>query len=659
MSQQQTKQISIGWTKSHPVWSHGAVCAAILVFVGMCCMQYALLWNSLQRYYVPIYVKTGFRAQYFVRNTAYYGIIEMIDRQGNHHFALPKEITLYPRPHGNPGYQLTAEALEHGQVSAVVEHGWHSDQALYTYLQDAVYGGHTPMDYLKLPACVALVVLLVLLCFSGPLDRKRKISQLRGQRLRGTEQISVPGFNRQMRRRKKTSGPLREGVVFRDAAQSWLARQFNNHASRGVYVPHEREQQHIVAVGDTGTGKSNAIRQTLLQVQARGEIGIIYDPNGEYLRQFYKPERGDVVLNPLDERCPYIALDDEIEDDAEAATVAASLFPDRPHEQPFFADAARRLFAYLLCLMYTPEKLLYLLCHPSEIDKVVRGTELETLLAANASGQRYGALASLNMVADALKLLTKENEAKGRFSTKAWAKQRKGWIFITSTPETRAALRPLISLWIDLLVLRIMRTGPASGEKTWFVLDELHSLQRLPQLATALTETRKANCVMVLGFQGRAQIVDLYGPLAEALLSQAATKLFFRTTDPDAAKWIERAIGEVEYLRLRVSQSQDRQKRDSESQQREIVCEPLVMDAEIMGLEPLECYIKHGKFSVHLHIAYSEPEEHHPAFLERKRVSVRARLEDGRTLQPSSASTPSVPPTAPESSTQHQQEFFE
>ena len=53
-------------------------------------------------------------------------------------------------------------------------------------------------------------------------------------------------------------------------------------------------------------------------------------------------------------------------------------------------------------------------------------------------------------------------------------------------------LRPLHSLWIDLLVMRLL-TAPQPGQKpVWFVIDELASLQRLPQLHTAITENRKS-----------------------------------------------------------------------------------------------------------------------------------------------------------------------
>jgi hypothetical protein len=61
---------------------------------------------------------------------------------------------------------------------------------------------------------------------------------------------------------------------------------------------------HFLIVGDSGTGKSAAIRQLLAQVWERGEAAIVYDPAMEYLPQFYNEARGDVILNPMDARCP-------------------------------------------------------------------------------------------------------------------------------------------------------------------------------------------------------------------------------------------------------------------------------------------------------------------------------------------------------------------
>jgi len=67
----------------------------------------------------------------------------------------------------------------------------------------------------------------------------------------------------------------------------------------------------------------------------------------EYLPQFYNEQRGDVVLNPMDARCPFWSPGDEVPHEAEALTLAASLFPDRGRENRFFVEAPRKIFAHL------------------------------------------------------------------------------------------------------------------------------------------------------------------------------------------------------------------------------------------------------------------------------------------------------------------------
>jgi type IV secretory pathway TraG/TraD family ATPase VirD4 len=66
------------------------------------------------------------------------------------------------------------------------------------------------------------------------------------------------------------------------------------------------------------------------------------------------------------------------------------------------------------------------------------------------------------------------------------------------------------------------------------------------------------------------------------MLSQPATKIFLRTSEPHAAKWISDTIGEVEIERLRESRSKGQQTQRSCGLERQV--EPLVMPSEISGL---------------------------------------------------------------------------
>jgi hypothetical protein len=226
-------------------------------------------------------------------------------------------------------------------------------------------------------------------------------------------------------------------------------------------------------------------------------------------------------------------------------------------------------------------------------------------------------LASLNMVADSLKMLPKKQDVSRSWTAAEWSKKRQGWIFLTSTPEVRKRLLPLTSLWLDLTVLRLMNQGRPGPRPVWFLLDELASLQRLPQLHTAITENRKSNNPVVLGFQGRSQLEARYGLDAEAMLSQPATKVFLRTSEPKSALWISQAIGQVELERVRETRTDGRQ-RDSRSYNRENIHKPLVMDSVIMGLDQLHGYIKHGNLVVEFRTRPTTQGERTRGFIPRK-----------------------------------------
>jgi hypothetical protein len=385
-------------------------------------------------------------------------------------------------------------------------------------------------------------------------------------------------------------------------------------------------------MGDTGSGKSSAIRQILRQVQERGETAIVYDPAMDFVGEFYDPNRGDLILNPLDARCPYWSLASELLRDETAMTIAAAFLPDKEYEKAFFTDGPRRILAHLLKYKSDSSDLLKWMSDPDQIASRVKGTPLAALIDPTAPAQRAGVISSLNMVADSLELLPEYRDNGNTFSTAEWRIQRKRWVFLTSNPGYREKILPLHSVWLDLFILRMMGDCEDRYAKpVWFVIDELASLNKLPQLHTAVTENRKYGNPVVLGFQGRSQMEKRYGKDAEAMLSQPATKVFFKTSEPRAAKWISDAIGEIEVERLKESRSMGLM-RSKKSFSLEIVTKPLVMASEISGLEPLRGFIKQENRVVPVRFALAKKRDKQPEFIERKlpeltpRVKVEAAL---------------------------------
>jgi hypothetical protein len=488
---------------------------------------------------------------------------------------------------------------------------------LREYLAATIYDGDSvwlifvrPVLYLT---ALVLFLYLLWLLFGHKLRVSRKLEQRYGRRTKGPELLTA------------LRGSDDDGIRFQMEREGTLGRFL---PARSFRIPRRLEASHILLMGDTGSGKSSAIRQWLRQVEERGESAIVYDPAMDFLGEFYDPKRGDLILNPLDQRCPYWGLGDEIDRPETATTIAAAMLPDKDYEKAFFTDAPRRVLAHLLRRKPQPRDILRMMADPECIEAAVKGTPLAALLDPGAPAQRAGVLSSLNMVADSLELLPEWEHTRKTFATAEWYAERKRWVFLTSSAAYRQKVLPLHSAWLDLFILRMMGYCEDQATKpVWFVLDELASLNKLPQLHTAVTENRKYGNPVVMGIQGRSQMEKRYGQDAEAMLSQPATKIFLKSSEPRAAKWISEAIGEIEVERLKESRSMGLL-RSKKSFSMEIATKPLVMASEIAGLTPLTGFIKLENRVVPARFRLAKKQNRQPEFLERAREQPPPRKAD-------------------------------
>jgi type IV secretory pathway TraG/TraD family ATPase VirD4 len=602
MSQQWGRADGAGtWPHPKPVWTLALLLTAMMSGAAIGAYRYTAIWTPLQRFYLSSFLRSEF-ASALAFKTGRYRVLTVVDRKGNR-LALDEEVQPPTTATDEITFALSEIAVQAGVRRLAWQDRLYDHAKLHAVLCDWIYRGQTLTD-LATPAMWGGVGVFVIgLLVAIPKDVARARARRHGRRLKGPELVTAALFNRRTHADGIGFVQVPSLAACVSGQRSWLR------------IPRALEANHMLIMGDTGTGKSVLIRQILRQLEDRGDTAIVYDPALEYTPQFYDPARGDLILNPLDVRSPYWKPGDELRHDAEALTLATSLFPDRQNENPFFTEASRRIFAHLLTFKPTAQELASWLCHVDELDPRVRETSYGAMIDRQAPDQRSGVLASLNMVADTLNLIPAERDTSRRWSAEAWAHERQGWLFLTSTPETRPRLNPLTSLWLDMLVLRLMNLGQPGRRPVWFILDELASLQRLPQLHTAITENRKSNNPVVLGFQGRSQIETRYGHDAEAMMSQPATKVFLRTSEPHAAKWISETIGEIEIERLRESRSKG--ERDQQSYGLERQVEPLVMASEITGLPDLRGYLKMGNLVVRLRFRFAKLPKRHPALIER------------------------------------------
>jgi RecA/RadA recombinase len=589
---------TIIWPPHQPIYTYGAIFLALVAAGFFVYLRFAIALNPLERYYLPTYIKTSIALS--VRSSGKYQVLLVSDASGRAWYALNDNVQAGSTPQANDKpipLALSDTARQRSMVSLVRGAPTvYQNKPLHAWLQKQIYSGDTVASIFEQPLVFGLVALLLQLPFSITKDIRRRKQMKYGRRLKGPILVTPKQFN-------KAIGGTGIGLKV-------------DQCDKMLRIPLLAEDQHFEIIGDTGSGKTTIIMQMLRQIQARGHSAILYDPACEFIERFYDESRGDIVLNPLDRRCPYWGPSEELVRRAEARTIAASLFqPTNERKGEFFIESPQKIFAHLLLDLPTPQQLVNWMSHPEEIDHRVKNTELASLIDPSAPQQRSGVLGSLSLIADSFRLLPTKEEAKSEWTAREWSKERKGWIFITSQPAEREALRPLHSLWIDMLVLRLLSAPKPEQHPVWFVLDELASLQKLPQLHTAITENRKSRNPIVLGFQGKAQLEVIYGHLAEVMLSQPATKIFLKTTEPNAAEWVSRAIGKVEIERMKETHFDGSRSFRNFSLDRQT--EPLVLDSEISGLDNLHAYLKHGNYVARFSFSVLDIPATKPKFIER------------------------------------------
>jgi type IV secretory pathway TraG/TraD family ATPase VirD4 len=629
MANQWGRKETIIWPPHAPVMSYAALAAAFLCTCLFVWQRLHFSLPPLQQSYISEYIRSEIGGTIHAHGT--YRLVYLGGRKAKPRLAFPVDFVpgKMTLPDGKVvSFELSELAQAQGYSFPFRGPAQQlADASVYRWLRGAIFAGKGILSMFAVSFTEGGICLALMLWLAIPKDIQRFKNMKYGRVLRGPLMLSPKEFNRTQKG---------DGIGFKTTESGKMMR-----------IPLQKEAQHLQLMGDTGVGKTQLIMQCLRQIRGRGDSAIVYDPACEYIQRFYDASRGDIVLNPLDARCPYWGPAQEMESNAEADAIAASLYqPKTDKVDEFFHETPAQIFAHLLKLGPTPHQLAAWMADDVVLLKKLEGTEMAFYIDRKAGPQRAGVLSSLGLVAKSFRLLPEKDDKRPIWNARTWSKGREGWIFITSRPPERDTLRPLFSLWIDLLVMRLL-SEPQPGQKpVWFVIDELASLQKLPQLHTAVTENRKSKNPLILGFQGKAQLEVIYGHLAEVMLSQPATKIFMKTAEPKAAEWISEAIGKVEVERLKETKFDGSRSGKNFTVERQI--EPLVMGSEITGLDDRHAYMKLGNRVARFAFDYMDLPKTTPKFIPRASGNDELKF-DPDTLEPRRPATPPVDENTPQS----------
>lgn len=399
-----------------------------------------------------------------------------------------------------------------------------------------------------------------------------------------------------------------------------------------IILPSTLENRHAFVIGTTGSGKSTLMRRLLLQLRKEKARVVVFDLKGEFLAQFYDPDR-DAVFNPLDERCVRWSVLNDLTHD-EAFDFARSFIPEAESgsgAEAYFNDAARDVLAAILRTALARggmgnDKLAgvvfsglvrivdFLSSHPA-------GSVGKAHLVKLDSAQAAGIMSTLMRYARVFEYLP---GLDGDFSFRRWIREEgEGFLFLPVPPRFRSLLAPLFAAVVDLLFLELLSLPDDVRRRRWFIIDELGALGKLNRLVDALTLARsKGGCVWV-GIQDFGRVDQLYGrALRETLWNNTALKVVLRVDAPDTADYLSRSIGEpeVEIPDENVAMGVE-DYRDGLSFSRRDTLKRLVLPSEIQALPDLTCIAKLGGLPPAMdRVVFTPAERNHPDFVRRENI---------------------------------------
>ncbi len=377
----------------------------------------------------------------------------------------------------------------------------------------------------------------------------------------------------------------------------------------GIAIAAEDETKHFKFIGTTGTGKTTAVREMLSAALARGDRVVVADPDGGYLKHFYKADRGDVILNPFEPDSLKWNLLSEVANVYDVDQLARSLIPEGDGSDRSWMDYARTFFTAVV-----QEAIANGVKDDGEIYRLLQVAsvqELRLLLESTAAGpflaegndKMFGSVRSVTSSAvSALRYTTAQRAAP--FSVRQWVRHgaarskggRGGVLFLPYKAGEIAALRSMISAWMRIAIFEAM-DHPEGDQRLWFVIDELDALGAIDGLKDALARLRKFGGRCILGFQSISQVSGTYGKAAaDTIVENCGNTVILRCSASElggTSQFASRLIGQreaVHTVRSHTRRPADWLAATTISEHRSI--EYAIMASEIERLADLEGFLK-------------------------------------------------------------------
>ena len=371
-------------------------------------------------------------------------------------------------------------------------------------------------------------------------------------------------------------------------------------------------QKHVLFIGATGVGKTNAIFQLVKEIKSKmteKDAMIIFDTKGDYLLEFYEAEKGDVAIS-VNKNGYYnyqtwnifkdIIGKNENEQQITAFEIISTLFDDaiRRSQNPFFPQAARDI-ALAITLNILRKK-----------GQNASNEDLREIIFGGGASRIFALLNEYEDTKWAAEYISPRSVAQaqgvygeltgalypilkgpfgeaGTFSIKNFVSSpSKKTLFFVFGVNTSKALTPVYKVMYDLAIKEVLSRERFSG-KVYFVVDEFSLLPLLNYIENGINFGRGLGARFIVSVQNISQMMSAYGEYrGGGILSGFGSIIAFKLFDKSSRDFVSQRYGKhIKNLKVK-------NKFDSENtKQLSYVTGNVIEDWDISGLKQWEAIL--------------------------------------------------------------------
>jgi type IV secretory pathway TraG/TraD family ATPase VirD4 len=358
-----------------------------------------------------------------------------------------------------------------------------------------------------------------------------------------------------------------------------------------IPVPFKAETRHFLIYARTRGGKG-VMASKIIPIIGADPLAraIIHDRKPEWVKTCYRPGRGDIIFNPLDERSVKWNIWNDISHIKDIKMVAATIVPPTQNDsQPYFRDSARDILESMLTVLWRDNECTnqairdMIHCPVDKLRERLIGTKaIQHIENASCMSTLITCMAWIDFAED------------GDFSIRDWVKNGKGLLFVLNPEETEDLFRAVLTLFLNIASKAVLKLEDNEDNRIHLFFDELTSLGRIDAIVNLAKMGASKGAVLWIMFQDIQQINKIYGKEdGNSIMGNCSNFAVGPLNDPEAANYFADRIAKQEFMESEKTNSMGTtENKDGKSMNERRKEEHVVKPHDLLNLEEREFFVK-------------------------------------------------------------------